>query len=235
MDVVAPDYQAEVRRDLPREFLVDVKLSVEVAARQAKVAIADSHKAVEGGIALGVRRGNRAAGLIRYNVVDEAFEQMAARHGGELVGQVKVEGGVDGPKDSPIYLTTARFGATMVGFASHFQTEDLPIKNASRKALAAQNAGLGGDLFRNPEMYRDRERFVILMVRRDPFDIGAIASISVTLVDPMLTRFLMQVDINEFLASYGVQPRAATGVQLRRGVPRFRDEGRGGAEEQKSK
>jgi hypothetical protein len=216
-----PNYQAEVRRDVPRAFLVDVVDYFQTAARQAKQAITGSHVGIEGGIPLGVRRGNRAAGLIRYQVMDEAFEQLVARHGGEVVGQVQVEG-AEGPQAAPIYLTTALFGSTLVGFASHHEHDDLPVKNASRTALCAQNIGLGGDIFRPPELYVDRPRFALLMIQRDAFDIGKIASITVSIVDPMMRQFLMQVDVNEFVASYGSTAVPKPTVELRKQPGRFR-------------
>lgn len=216
-----PDYQAAVRRDVPRAFLIDVQEYFSRAAKQAKLAVTTSHTLIDGGIPLGVRRGNQLSGLIRYGITDEGFEQLVARHAGEPVGQVRVDG-IDGPKNAPVYLTTARFGATLIGFASHHQADDLPVKNASRKALAAQNAGLGTDLFRPKELYVDRERFVLIMVRRDPSDVGKVASITMTMTDPQITQFIMQADLNEFLASYGSVPRTGTGIVMKKVAKRFR-------------
>ena len=230
METVPPDYQGEVRRDIPRDFLVDVNDYFATAAKQAEAAIVKSHQAVEGGIPLGARRRNQGVGLFRYFITDEAFEQLVARHGGEPVSSVKIEGG-DEPKSAPLYLTTARFGGTLVGFASHFEEDDLPSKNATRKALCAQNMGLTPDLFMAPELYRDRERFVIIMVRRDRSDIGKIASITVAIADRLISRFVMQSNINDFLASYGTTAVAAKPtIELKKGVGRLRGDDKGPAE-----
>ncbi len=225
-----PDYQAAVRKDIPRELLVDVKAAFETAAVQAKNAILNSHLAIDSGIVLGERRGNRAAGLIRFEVTDEAFEGILTRHGGTFVSQVKVVRR-DEVRESPIYLTTAQFGGTFLGFASHREVLDLPSRNATRRALCEQNAGLGRDLFRSPELYVDRARFVLIMVQRAKFDIGAIASMTVSIIDPMMTHFVMQKDVNEFLASYGSEPAAKRDVVLKKDAGRFR--GKGSDREQK--
>lgn len=227
-----PDYQAAVRKDIPRPLLVDVKAAFETAAMQAKKAILNSHTAVDGGIVLGERRGNRAAGLIRFEVTDEAFEGILSRHGGTFISQVKVSRR-DEVRQSPIYLTTAQFGGTLLGFASHREVLDLPSKNATRKALCEQNVGLGRDLFRGPELYVDRERFVLIMVQRDRFDIGTVASMTVAIVDPMITQFVMQKDINEFVASYGTEPVVARGIVLKKDAGRFRGKGDEGDEKKR--
>jgi hypothetical protein len=204
-----PDYQANIRRDLPRDFFVDLQAAFSAAARQAKAVIKDSHKAVEGGIVMGARRGNQSAGIVRFNLTDEAFEQIVARHGGEFIGQVAVKKDADeAPELKPVYLTTAKFGSTLVGFASHRDRQDLPSRNMSRRALCAQNVGLGPDLYRERELYSDRDRFVVVMVQRAHQDIGEIASISIAIADPRMAQFVMQVDINDFVASYGEKAKA---------------------------
>jgi hypothetical protein len=228
MDTVPPDYEAEVRRDIPRDFLLDVKDYFSAAAKQAELAISNSHRAIDNGIPIGVRRRNQGAGLVRYFIIDEAFEQLLARHGGEPVNSVKIEG-VDGQKSVRLHLTTARFGATLIGFASHFNTDDLPVKNATRKALCAQNRGLIRDLLTGPELYRDRERFVLVMVRRDRSDIGKIASMTISISDDRISQYLMQANINDFLASYGTQPAAGkpSAITLKKDVERLRSGGKG--------
>ena len=72
---------------------------------------------IDGGTPLGARRGNQMAGMLRFHVTDEAFEQIVAKLEGEFVGQVQVSG-IDGTEMRPLYLTTARFGGTLIGFAS---------------------------------------------------------------------------------------------------------------------
>ncbi len=226
METILPDYNIEVRRDVPRDFLIDVEEYFCTAAQQAEAAVARSHKAIDRGIAMGVRRRNQGVGLVRYLITDEIFEQLIARHGGDIVRTVEIEGR-DGPKAVPLHLTTARFGATLVGFASHFSSDDLPIKNATRKALCAQNAGLARDLLSGLELYRDRERFVLIMVRRDRYEIGKIASIDIAIADRQISRFLSQVNIKEFLASYGARstgPKTAE-VHLKKGAGRLRGKG----------
>jgi len=223
MEMPCPDYPAEVRKDIRRELLIDVQDWFATATKQADLAISGSHKLVEQGIALGSRRRNQTAGLVRYFITDEAFEQLINRHGGELVPSVKVES-KSGPQDHPLYLTTARFGGTLVGFASHFNTGDLPVKNATRKALCALNQGLIPDLASDPELYVDRERFVLIMVRRDRHDIGKIASITIGMADRQITQFIMEMNINDFLASYDSKPetKSSKTFALKSGVGRLR-------------
>lgn len=216
-----PDYMAAVQRDVPRALFVDVQALFPLAAAQAKLATTTSHTLLEGGIPLGVRRGNRLSGLIRFGVTDEAFELLVAKHGGDPVNQVQVSY-PDGPKNLPVFLTTARFGQTLVGFASHWEKGDVPTKNASRLALSAQNIGLGADIFRPKELYVDRMRFVVVLVRRDPFDVGKIAGITVAMTDPQMTQLIMQRDINEFLASYGSEPEKRARFRMKGTTRKFR-------------
>ena len=217
------DYKADVRRDVPREFFVDVTEAFRAAAKQAQRAVTQSHIGVDGGVHLGTLRRHRVIGLVRFQLSDEIFEQIVAQHGGEFVGQVPVEG-IDGPVARPIFLTTARFGGTLIGFASHHEPDDLPVKNASRIALAAQNAGLSRDMFYESELYVDRERFVLILVQRDHFDIGGIASMTVAMIDPTFSTLVMQSEINEFLASYGTAPKAKSGFTLRKDPGSYREQ-----------
>jgi hypothetical protein len=172
---------------------------------------------------MGARRSNQSIGLLRFNITDEVFEQLVAKHGGDFVGQVLVDTGRDeGPETRAVYLTTAKFGTTLVGFASHHDLQDLPSRNVSRRALCAQNVGLGPDLFRR-ELYADRDRFVVIMIQRDPYDVGSISSMTVAMSDPKMSQFLMQIDINDFVAGYVLRSKSPAGVVLKKVERRFKD------------
>lgn len=88
---------------------------------------------------------------MRYNIIDEAFEQILARNGAEFVKSVPVEYTPDEVKLAPVHLTTGVLGHTMVGFASHRELIDTPVKNATRRALCYQNRGLLPDFFILPK------------------------------------------------------------------------------------
>ncbi|MFN7091392.1 MAG: hypothetical protein ACK4P4_12630 [Allorhizobium sp.] len=199
------EFEAAIRRDLPRSVLVEVKAQFPVAAEQADVAVRTSHSAVANGLPLSRRRQSRSVGIFRHNIIDEAFEQILARHGAEFVKSVPVEYSPDEIRQSPVHVTTGVFGQTMVGFASHREVLDAPVKNASRRALCHQNRGLSPDFFHPLEMFSDRQRMVLIMVRRDPTALGKIASMTIGIVDSKLENFIYQADIDEFLAGYGVE------------------------------
>lgn len=203
------EFESAIRRDVPRDLLVEIEHQFGLAAQQAEAAVSGSQTAVTYGVALSRRRASRATGLVRFQIIDEMFEQMLNRHGAEFVKSVPIEQGPDEIKDAPVYLTTGRFGHTMIGFASHREVDDLPIKNATRSALCNQNRGLSYDLFHPPEMFTDRERFVVIMVRRDAHALGKIASITVCVADARSQSFLFQADIKDFLAGYGSQAQPA--------------------------
>lgn len=199
------EIETAIRRDIPRNMLVEVKTLFPIAAEQAEVAVSTSHKAITDGLQLSRQRQNRAVGLIRHNIIDEAFEQILLRNGAEFIRSVPVEYRPDEITLAPVHLTTGVLGQTLVGFASHREVSDTPVKNASRKALCFQNRGLSPDFFHPPEMFSDRQRMVIIMVRRDPIALGKIASLTLCVVDSRQEEFIYQADIDEFLAGYGAE------------------------------
>lgn len=220
-------YEDALRADIPRSVLVEVAQSFPIATAQAQAAVVKSTDAVEGGLRLSRSRAAKAAGLLRFQVLDEAFEQIVLRNGGEIVSRVPIEHGQDGAKEAPVYLTTGKFGGTLLGFASHREITDLPIKNASRIALSSQNRGLVQDMFAAPESFGHRDRFALILAQRDPSNIGRIASLNLSLIDPKFEGFLMQADLNEFLAGYGERPVVkARKIELKRGARRFKDKGK---------
>ena len=209
-----------IRRAVPRDLFIDVMQDFPAAAAQADVAIGQSHTAVQNGVQLSRGRQSKAIGLVRHQLLDEVFEQLLVRHGGEAVRSVKIEASPDEFKAAPLHLTTAQFGSVLVGFASHREVLDVPAKNATRIALCHQNRGLSPDLFHGPEMFSDRKRFVLIMVRRDPALLGKIASMTISILDSRNERFLFQSDIVEFLAGYGAGP--VTGYASGKPLPKLR-------------
>lgn len=192
-----------IRRAVPRDLFVDIMQEFPAAAEQADKAVGESHKAVVDGVTLSRIRQSKAVGLVRHQLLDEVFERALINHGGEAVRSVQVETGPDEFKAAPLHLTTALFGNTLVGFASHREVQEAPVKNATRRALCHQNRGLSPDFFHGPEMFTDRERFVLIMVRRDRALLGKIASMTISILDSRGENFLFQSDIAEFLAGYG--------------------------------
>lgn len=197
------EFETAIRQDIPRNVFVEVKTLFPRAAEQADVAVRTSHKAVTDGLSLSRNRQSRTVGLIRYNILDEAFEQILNRHGADLVKSVPVEFAPDEIAVAPIHLTTGVFGQTMIGFASHRDLLDVPTKNATRRALSNQNRGLSPDFFHPPEMFADRQRMIIIMVRRDPCELGKIASLTLSIMDSKQESYIYQVDVDEFVAGYG--------------------------------
>lgn len=212
------EFEQAIRRAVPRDLFVEVKERFPLAAEQADAAVRNSHTAVVNGVPLSRGRQSKATGLVRHQLIDQVFEEILARHGGLAVKSVPVVTGPDEIKAAPIHLTTGSFGDTMVGFASHRDVLDAPSKNATRKALCHQNRGLSPDLFDNLELFKDRQRFVLIMVQRDPAALGKIASITICIADSRAEVFLYQSNIDDFLAGYG----AARAVGKRE-MPKFRD------------
>lgn len=85
------EFEAAIRRDLPRNLLVEVKELFPLAAKQADTAISASHTAVTNGVKLSRQRQSKSVGLVRHNIIDEAFEQILLRNGGEFVKSVPIE------------------------------------------------------------------------------------------------------------------------------------------------
>lgn len=192
-----------IRRAVPRDLFIDIMQDFPAAAAQADMAIGQSHMAVDNGVQMSRVRQSKAVGLVRHQLLDEVFERLLVRHGGESARSVQVESRSDEIKFAPLHLTTAQFGNLLIGFASHRELQDAPVKNATRRALCYQNRGLTPDLFHGPEMFSDRARFVLIMVRRDPAVLGKIASMTISVLDSRNETFLFQSEIGEFLAGYG--------------------------------
>lgn len=214
------EFEAAIRRDVPRNVFVEVNEQFPLAAEQADAAVRSSHGAVNNGVMLSRPRQSKAIGLVRHQIIDEAFEQIMLRNGAEFVKSVPVEYQPDEIRDTQVHLTTGLFGHTMVGFASHRELTDAPVKNASRRALCYQNRGLSPDFFHPPEMFNDRKRLVLIMVRRDPVILGKIASMTVSVLDSKLETFIYQADIDDFLAGYGTAPVSGKAPPLLKAVTR---------------
>ncbi|MEW9308208.1 hypothetical protein [Labrys neptuniae] len=213
-----------IRRDVPRALFVDVQQQFPIAAQQAEESILASKEKTTSGVLLSRKRQSKAVGLVRHQFLDQMFEDAIIRNGGEFISRVPVEFGKGKIRELPVYLTTARFNGTLVGFASHRDAYDAPVKNATRSALCSQNKGLDDDLFRSRESFTDRERFVLIMVQRDPFAIGKLASISVGVANTKVEQFIVLEKIEEFLAGYGAsRKKPKHGVKLRRVTKSFKD------------
>jgi hypothetical protein len=222
-DEKVDQFVRDTRRQVPREFLVDFLDAAEHAAKTAKQVVWGTVDEPRQGIKLSARRANRATGLVRFQYLDEVFEATALRHGGELVSRIELElGGQE--RTDPVFLTTVRFGSVLVGFASHREQDDLPVANQSRKALARLNTGLSRDLFSiGDEHFTESERFVILMLQRDRYDVGRIARISIAMVSADLQQYLFKEGVTEFLAGYGADVIPKPEVRLKKPTAGFRE------------
>ena len=87
------EFESAIRRDVPRDLLVEIEHQFGLAAQQAEAAVSGSQTAVTHGVALSRRRASRATGLVRFQIIDEMFEQMLNRHGAEFVKSVPIEQG----------------------------------------------------------------------------------------------------------------------------------------------
>lgn len=208
---------AGIRGVIPRSLLVDVQQQFPVAASQAEAAVTASKEAVSAGVTLSRKRASKATGLVRFQMIDEMFENSIVRAGGEFVNSIEIEKKPGETRKAPVFLTTGRFGGTMVGFASHREKDDLPVKNASRIVLCSQNRGLMQDMFQPLEKFTERERFVLIMVRRDRHSIGKLEEMTVCVVSSDLKQFLIQESLTEFLAGYGTDTSATkkSSIQLK--------------------
>ncbi|MCB1467497.1 MAG: hypothetical protein KDK08_10240 [Rhizobiaceae bacterium] len=205
LELLVEDHKAAVRVDVPRGLLIDFAERVKLAARQSKLTVVRESRPTADEIRLAPQRANKVAGLIRHEYVDEVFSAICDRFEGERLGSVLVGEGKD-EKAKPLFLSTYRFGGTLLGFASHFHRDDLPRLNKTRKALCSLNAGLLPDMFRPPEVFTENERFAVLMLQRSPSDIGAYSSVSIGIVDARGIQYVFQEELSDFLSGYGSAP-----------------------------
>lgn len=202
LDSLLDEHRRAVRADVPRDVLVTFIDRVKHAAAQSKRTVVKEGVPAPDEIRLAPQRANKVAGLIRHEFVDEVFNEIADQYGGERIGSIKVSSG-DKTENKPLFLSTFRFGGTLLGFGSHFQRDDLPRLNKTRRTLCSLNEGLLPDLFRKPQQFKENERFAVLMLQRSSGDIGSFSSMSIGVVDAKGSQFVFQDELSDFLAGYG--------------------------------
>lgn len=205
LERLVEDHKAAIKVDVPRGLLIDFAERVKLAARQSKLTVVKETRATADEIRLAPQRANKVAGLIRHEYVDEVFSEICDRFEGERLGSILIDDGKV-EKAKPLFLSTYRFGCTLLGFASHFHRDDLPRLNKTRKTLCSLNAGLLPDMFRPPEAFTKSERFAVLMLQRSPNDIGAYSSVSIGIVDARGIQYVFQEELSDFLSGYGSVP-----------------------------
>lgn len=206
LEALVDDHRQKLRLDLPRGLLVDFVEQVKLAAAQSKRTVWKEGPRAPDEIRLQPRRANKVAGLIRHEFVDEVFSEIAERYEGERQGRIQVAT-ADKGEQKPLFLSTFKFGGTLVGFGAHFRREDLPRLNKTRRTLCSLNVGLIPDLLSPARAFDERERFAVLMLQRSPHDIGQYTSISIALVDAQATQYVFQDELSEFLAGYGTSEK----------------------------
>lgn len=145
-----------------------------------------------------IRRIRSAEGVLRFNKIEERFEEVCKEHGGKALG-----GGVIPNTDRKIFQPFFRFEAEGQGFifglAMMPEPKTLPHKNKSRAAGVSINRHLVPSLF-DDEGPKMGDIFVLLLVSRDRTRAGFIEEIAIGVIDSKYETFLFYEPLDKFFS-----------------------------------
>ncbi|MBI1360265.1 MAG: hypothetical protein GC155_08275 [Alphaproteobacteria bacterium] len=178
-----------IRKHLPRGFLQGVLDVVPGVLRSA----AEWAKKTD----LTAWRSARAEGFVRFQKLEQTFQEVGDRHGGECLLGHLVPG-----TDQAFFQPMQRFGVCVVGISSQPEPGELPTKNKTRGAAVSMNLFCTPTLPFGPEFETDPDLYVALLVSRDPTVRGTAKDVEIAVIDATFSRFVFRQSLKDFLASY---------------------------------
>jgi hypothetical protein len=180
------------KKRLTRDMVIDLIDRLSGAALH-------SHRMIAEHSGLNKRRQPKVSGLVRFPMLEQAFEEVCGQHGGLLIGPV-----IDGT-DWKIYQPFSRFGPVgegmVIGLASIPEPGKLPTPNLSRKSGVKLNYFLTPRLDLDGTGPRGNDVFVLVLVCRDRAKAGRLQVMAVGVIDAEFNEFLHYETLEEFMAS----------------------------------
>ena len=171
-------------------------------------------------------RLRRVEGQARFPVMEQAFEEVCALHGGKLL-----DGGVIPLTDLKVFQPFNRFEfegkGFILGLASIPEAQALPGKNMSRGAAVSLNYYLQTRLDFDGSGPKIGDMFVLLLVSRDRRAAGQIEEIAIGIIDSEYQSYLHYEPLQSFLSGHAdgsvspgpsPTPPMSSTVRLKKGV-----------------
>lgn len=179
-------------RALTKDMLLNLEDGLKAEALNAHE-VAKVHSGLKN-----IRRIRSTEGVLRFNKMEERFEEVCKEHGGKAL-----EGGVIPNTDRKTFQPFFRFEAGGQGFifglAMMPEPKTLPHKNKSRAAGVSINHYLVPSLF-DDEGPKRGDIFVLLLVSRDRTRAGFIEEIAIGVIDSKYESFLFYEPLDKFFS-----------------------------------
>lgn len=192
------------KKRLTRDMVIDLIDRLSGAALH-------SHKMIVDHSGLNKRRQPKVSGLVRFPMLEQAFEEVCELHGGLSIGPV-IEG-----TDWKVYQPFFRFGSIgegmVIGLASIPEPGKLPTANLSRKSGVKLNYFLTPRLDLDGTGPRKNDVFVLILVCRDRARAGRLEVKAVGVIDAEFSEFLHYQTLEEFMAAQTDTVEVPEGVE----------------------
>lgn len=202
-----------------KELFIDLEDRLRAGVLQA-------HTVIKDGFKMNSARLRRVEGQARFPVMEQAFEEVCALHGGKLL-----DGAVIPLTDLKVFQPFYRFefkGQNFIlGLASIPEPEALPNKNMSRRAAVSLNYHLTPRLDFDGSCQKIGDVFILLLVARDRLSAGKIEEIAIGIVDSEYQSYLHYEPLQSFLSGHAdgsvspgpePTPPISSSVRLKTGV-----------------
>lgn len=153
------------------------------------------------------RRSRVPEGLLRYHMMENAFEGICSSYGASLLQGNVLEG--TGLKT---YQPFMRFSdadgmGVILGLASMPQKSELPSKNMSRLAGVELNYKISPRLSLDEQDPKPGDIFVLFLVARDPMRAGKVDEIAIGIIDSDYKTYLLYENVEKFMEHYAPSDR----------------------------
>lgn len=153
------------------------------------------------------KRSRGAEGLLRYHLMENAFEKICSSYGAILLQGTVLEG--TGLK---IHQPFMRFSdadgmGVVLGFASMPQKGEIPNKNMSRVAGVELNYKISPRLSLDECDPKPGDIFVLFLVARDPMRAGKVDEMAIGIIDSDYKTYLYYENVEKFMEHYAPSDR----------------------------
>jgi len=179
---------------LPRELVLDLQDAMSAKALQAYEMVRD-HAELDG------KRARALTGQARFRMQEKAFQEVCSTFGGEPLENDVIPG-----TDLHVFQPFMRFGGeksgVIFGMAAMPERATLPHKNMSRRAGVRLNYQLSPRFDFDGSGPKVGDVFALLLISRDPTNIGRIDEIAVGIIDAEYETFVEYEAIEKFVVGY---------------------------------
>lgn len=180
--------------DVFKALLLDLEDRIRAAAQQAHIAVRDTFK-------LNVKRSRELEGQARFRLMEEAFEEVCAAHGGQ-----RLQSDFIPLTDLRVFQPFHRFEhegrGFILGLAAIPEPSALPAKNMSRRAAVTLNYHLQARLDLDGTGPKVGDVFILLLVARDRAVAGQIEEIAIGVINSGYEQYLHYETLPSYLQGH---------------------------------